>query len=624
MVARSILASGLVVFMVSFLALPSRAQDGDLKKDDEQGVKYHWLFKEKQKAGAPRQEPQASTSGFIQRLDGEIKQARKQYLSGDQEKAIAKYKECISLFESLVEDTPPGHPLLVQLDRRYGIFDELATKIMGPVNVDPSPEASEEIFKLMEQRRVCRRNLVLKSAGPVNFFDVAGSLVSDEAELLTKLIELHEDVPSQQNRAAEAALRNTLQSVRKSLAKSSRRYSALRFGSPCDLTEFRKHVLGKDELVIDCGFLADRMVVGIITREQARYHQIEVNRSDVDRSVLLLQDKLKEFTLGDDSSFMGHAWKEPSRRMYRTLFSRFPPLPSDKTAVFIIPDRSLWYLPASMLLDPEDRPFGKDKIVSFIPSADMLKTIRELNQPSAAGGGNILLFESLPWIRVEDLKDESEEGIHRRNLPSSSSEDQKIEDLILTNPVYPKPSEIVVAIQKLFKKFDVWVGPTATIDRLAEYKGKSEQVTVLGVPLSMTDSVTPDKQPEFFFSPGKKGAREFAAAKLLGVQLQTGLMILPASWFEVEDDDSVLGDGPLLLAVSALYSGQKSVLINYSDPTWGKNNPFLISTLKKLAEGASPAQALLAYPKEMPADLDPSFSGKPPAWAGWILIGDPN
>jgi len=343
----------------------------------------------------------------------------------------------------------------------------------------------------------------------------------------------------------------------------------------------------------------------------------------VDRSVLQLQDKLKEGALEGDSSFMGHAWKEPSRRMYRSLFSKFPPLPTDKTTIFIIPDRSLWYLPASMLLDPEDRPFGREKTVSFIPSADMLKTSRELNHSSAGSGSNLLLFESLPWIHAEDLKDGEEDEPSTKNA-RSSSEDRKIEDLIVANPVYPKPSEIVVAIQKFFKKFDVWVGPTATVDRLMEYNDKAAQTAILGIPLSMTDTVAADRQPEFFFSPGKKGSRRFPAAKLLGVQLQTGLTILPASWFDIEDEESVVGDGPLLLSVASLYSGQKSTLVNYSDPTWGKDNPFLISILKKLAEGATPAHAVLSYPKELPAELDPSLSGNPPAWAGWILMGDPN
>ena len=43
---------------------------------------------------------------------------------------------------------------------------------------------------------------------------------------------------------------------------------------------------------------------------------------------------------------------------------------SDKSTVFVIPDRSLWYLPLSAMLDAEDLPFGRDRLVSVIPSVD--------------------------------------------------------------------------------------------------------------------------------------------------------------------------------------------------------------------------------------------------------------
>ena len=390
----------------------------------------------------------------------------------------------------------------------------------------------------MEKRRICRRNLTLKKAGVLGFFDVPNSLLKEESEILKKLLEIKEDAPTSDVRQTEAALKSKLAEVRKSLQRSSPRYELLRRGTPPQLADVRRDLLRKDEMILDFNLFSDRMVVGVITTEKGIYYQVPVNRTEVDKGVFQVQEKLREFTTGEQSSFMGHAWKEPCRRIYRTLLGKLTTLPSDKSTFFVIPDRSLWYLPLSAMLDPEDRPFGRDRLVSLIPSVDTLRFIRSSVQKKMQTNvtGDLLLFESLPWIPKK-----SPGGRHSESSGKKTSqrvgEEEKIEHLILTNPVYPKPSEIVISIQKMFKKFDVWVGPTATIDRVLEYKDKGEDVAVLAVPLAMTDTVGPDHQPSFFFAPDKRGRRKFKARGLFMAPVPTSLMMLPISWL----DDSRFG-----------------------------------------------------------------------------------
>jgi hypothetical protein len=341
--------------------------------------------------------------------------------------------------------------------------------------------------------------------------------------------------------------------------------------------------------------------------------------------VFKLQKKLREFTLGARSTFMGHAWKEPSRRVYRTLLGRLPPVPATKTTIFIIPDRSLWYLPFAMLLDTEDRPFGRDRLVSLIPSADMLRFVRLADRKAleSSNASSLLLFESLPWASEEDIKEAIPRRISRKKGSRSMSEGQRIERLILTNPVYPRPSDIVLKIQKMFKRFDVWVGPTATINHLVQYKGQGPGLTVMAIPLAMTDRVTTDRQPSLFFSPDKRGRRRFEVRRLFETPLISPLIVLPTCWFDLPDKDSPLGEGPLLLSTALFYAGMPMGLVNYSNPDWGDNDPFLLAIFDKVAGGVPPGKALAEYTRMMPAGLDSSFSGRPPAWSGWIAFGDP-
>ncbi len=184
--------------------------------DENRAKKYHWLLRER----AP-EEPvrEVESATVLEKLDREIKLARKIYLSGETDNGILKYRSVVDQFESIVDDIPPGHPLLNEMEQRFSIFDELATKILGPVDLEPREDLAGQVFHLMEKRRICRRNLTLKKAGVLAFFDVPSSLLKEESEILKKLLEIKEDAPTSDVRQTEAALKSKLAEVRKSLAK---------------------------------------------------------------------------------------------------------------------------------------------------------------------------------------------------------------------------------------------------------------------------------------------------------------------------------------------------------------------------------------------------------------------
>ena len=282
--------------------------------DENRVKKYHWLLRERA-TEEPVREVESAT--VLEKLDREIKLARKVYLSGETDNGILKYRSVVDQFESIVDDIPPGHPLLNEMEQRFSIFDELATKILGPVDLEPREDLAGQVFHLMEKRRICRRNLTLKKAGVLAFFDVPNSLLKEESDILKKLLEIKEDAPTSDVRQTEAALKSKLAEVRKSLQRSSPRYELLRRGTPPQLADVRRDLLRKDEIILDFNLFSDRMVVGVITTEKGIYYQVPVNRTEIDKGVFQVQEKLREFTTGEQSSFMGHAWKEPCRRIYR-------------------------------------------------------------------------------------------------------------------------------------------------------------------------------------------------------------------------------------------------------------------------------------------------------------------
>ncbi len=604
------------------LSNPSPDQ-GSSRRENEPAKKFQWLFKEKKEEQTSRETDQQV---LLNKIDKEIKEARRIYLSGKPEAAMAAYRKVIDDYEFMLDEIPPAHPLLEQMEGRFPIFEEVVTKILGPLSAVPPAESAGEIFQLLERRRVCRRNLTLKKAGPVEFFDVSKNLLKDERQLQNRLMELRAEIPSADVRQELEKTQDSLFDVRKSLEKSSPRYTLFRRGSFLGLSKVTGNLLAKNELILDFNLLTDRIVIGVITFETAVYYQIAANRVDVDREVLNLQQMLREFTQEGRSTFMGHAWKEPARRIYRHLIGKLPPLPEDKNTVFVIPDRSLWYLPFSIMLDPDDRPFGRDRLIASIPSVDMLNFLRSSQRSSnqLVFESDLLLFESIPWISTEESREASAEPPARKKVSAKASDEEAIERVILKNPVYPRPSEIVANIQKLFKKPSILIGPAATFDRLISPKEMSDKITVLAVPLAVNDRLGADRQPTFFFSPNKNGHRAFDARTLFSTPLTCQVMILPVAWFDIKDADSISGEGPLLLSSGIFYSGSRMYLLNYSDPDWGADEHFLLTILKKISEKVSPGQALAGYTRDMSSALSASFAGKPPNWVGWILSGDPN
>jgi hypothetical protein len=594
------------------------------EKDRARGRRYQWLF------GKPTREPVREPGGaaILQEFDRLIKQARKLYLGGDSEKAILKYRSAIDRFESLIDALPAAHPLLIKMEDRFGVYEELAVKIMGPLGSEPREVLASQVFYLMEKRRISRRNLTLKKAGVSAFYGVPRRLLDEEAGILARLTKIRQAAPSSANRRKQDQLKQRLGAVRSSLQRTSTRYALLRRGLPVSLGEVRRDLLKKHEMILDYNLFRGRMVVGVITPERAMYYQFSAQRPEISKGVFMLQDKLREFTISGKPSFMGHAWREPARRLYRTLLGNLPPFPQGGTTVFLIPDGSLWYLPISILLDAEDRPFGKDRLVSLIPSAEMLKFARSVgpNSKEMKKNPGLLLFESLPWISEEDARTAfSGNRRHKgkRKREREASEGERIKRVILKSPVYPKPSEIVRKIRSFFSASDAWVGRAATSDRLLKDGNSFSDVSLLALPLAVTDAVKKERQPCLFFSPDGKGTRLFNIGRFFEVPLRSRLTILPTAWFDIRAGPSPLGEGPLLLATAMIYAGSHLCLMNYSNPGWGNDDPFLLEVLKKIGGGTAPERALTGYRRVMPAGLDSSFSGKPPAWAGWILIGDP-
>ncbi len=582
--------------------------------------KFRWLFGD----GAEEAAAPVDLVPNLTRFRRTVRSARKLYLAGDMKEAIAEYRKALNQFEAFVRDLPPALPAFGSLDEGLAVYDEFAIKLLGPIHLEPKKQYTAAVFEVFERRRICRRMLCLKKAGVIELHDVPAALLKREAELLERIYDIERQSITARSRESDA-LRKELDAVRRKLEAASEAYAILTGARRVPLDGVITGTLNDNELILDFNLLRDRLVIGVIAKEGAEYYQVPMKREEVDREVVRLQKKLKEYRLGDRSTFMGHAWKEPCRRVYRRLFGKTPPIPDSKTVIFVLPDRSLWYTPFSALLDAEDTPFGRNRVVSLIPSVDMLELARSRRAHPAYSDANrtLLLFESRPRIPEEEalaaLGAEAGGKRKRRRVPPH----ERMRRLILTNPVYPEPSPVTDRLRKLFKECDAWFGPAATPARFMRYNNTLPGALLAAVPFAVGDSFDKSAAPSFYFSPGPNGKRQAPVRRFFDMAILSRLTVLPTAWFEMRDPDDPVGEGPLFAVSAFFYAGMPAVLMNYSDPTWGSEDTFITGVLEAIAGGKSVFDALAAPERSLPTGVDSSFSGRPPDWSGWILYGDP-
>jgi hypothetical protein len=261
----------------------------------------------------------------------------------------------------------------------------------------------------------------------------------------------------------------------------------------------------------------------------------------------------------------------------------------------------------------------------MIPSAEALAGLRTRPRaPAAAENPKLIVYESLPWASEEQINHTAKEPkASKKGGRDRLSESERIERLILNSEVYPKPTEIVSKMQRLFKKPEIRSGSGAVMEKFTEKGGLSAEVLLVALPLAMTDTLTETRRPTLFFSPDGQGKRRFDLASLYRMSLDVSMAAFPTAWPDVTDKTTVSGQGPLLMMTALFHAGTPFGMINYAKPDWGEDDSCLLGVLERIAKGEKPGEAWVALPRTLPANVDSAFVGSPPSWAGWILFGDP-
>ena len=117
-------------------------------------------------------------------------------------------------------------------------------------------------------------------------------------------------------------MRPRLAEVRKALQKSSPRSLLLRGGYGLTLDALRNEVISRDEVVVDFNLFPDRMVVGVISKEDARYFQFDANPRRLTKGFCCCRAGFANSPAGTSPPSWGMPGKKVCRRLHRILLGR--------------------------------------------------------------------------------------------------------------------------------------------------------------------------------------------------------------------------------------------------------------------------------------------------------------
>ncbi len=208
---------------------------------------------------------------------------------------------------------------------------------------------------------------------------------------------------------------------------------------------------------------------------------------------------------------MGHAWKElagESTGLFSGSSLRYRPTKPRYRDSGPVPLVS----PLFSQLDSETGPFGRDKLVSAIPTADMLRFVRssKSEKEKSSVPGTLLVFESIPWIPEEEMREtastepQAEKGSRKavgwRAHRAADSDQSGV----------PKPVRIRGSFAEDVQEIRRMGCAGRDCGTVTEYKDGGKNVALLAVPLAMTDTVEADSPAVFsFFHRTKKGSALF-------------------------------------------------------------------------------------------------------------------
>ena len=449
-----------------------------------------------------------------------------------------------------------------------------------------------------------------------------------EQSTLRRIAELETAVPrgSDQNMTAAATrkeiqkLRDELTTLESELRTADPQYAEIQYPRPATLEQVQQDVLREDELLLQYHLGESSSFLWAVTRNSFRFLRLPP-KARIEEGVRDLLPLLRDYNLlGSDASYL----VEPAGNLYRTLLGPVGAELEKASAVVIVPDGILHYLPFEALFpDPGPSPTARSRDfsslpylikeinVGYAPSVSVLAHLRNGN--AAEPGNDRTLLVGDPVIDSGESGDvffRSATGGPARPLPFIEQEFQALKTRFPDSTELLKENASVPAL------------------RQAVSLGRYRRVHF------GTHGVLNEKSPGFsglLMSPDSSAGEDgfLSLGEVFGLELSADQVVLSACFTGL--GRRVTGEGLVGLTRGFLYAGARSVVSALWAVSGKATSRFMIEFYSDGGEGRiMDGVASLSRAKRAMIRLGRSKNGSDDAvdyshpyfWAGFVLTGE--
>jgi CHAT domain-containing protein/tetratricopeptide (TPR) repeat protein len=388
-------------------------------------------------------------------------------------------------------------------------------------------------------------------------------------------------------------------------------YAGLRFPAPLDLGGTQQ-LLGEDTALLEYFVGREGSALFVVTREGLAAYPLPP-AAEISSRVQGVRS-LVERPAGLDLS----EFRRQSAKLYQLLLGPAREVLAHKHSLLIAADGPLYVLPFEVLLKDEDRgrPLPQlsylltDHAVSYVPSASVLRGLREAKHDEEPGGLAPKAFVAFADPVSGPGPQPSPESPMARGIaaPSGSS---------LPRLIYS--AQEVKEIAQLFQadQVKVYVGQEATKENVLGNPLVEGAQRVHFATHGYVDEVRPELSALILTPSAGSQNGNLTVADIFNMRLRADLVVLSAC--KTAMGKEVSGEGMVGLTRAFLYAGARTLVVSLWPVVDRTTADLMQSFYRSLGKAASKAEAL----RQAKLGMIRAGQADPYLWAPFILSGEP-
>jgi len=601
--------------------------------------------------------------------------------SGKAEDAVAHYKKAVEVIEELYQFTTglKEEERSSMIGKKSFVYREFIELLLELHRKQPDKGYNKQAFTIAEKSKSRTfQELMAKAGAKIAFSgevkdETFRKMIEREQQLIGELTNLRGLLTQELSKPEKQRKQEVIDSLRAQLGKSEKslndlekeievkypRYADLK--RPKSLTvEELQGILKADETVVSYVVGKDKLAAFIIGKKSFKLVEIDTSKEELSKLMRRFRRGLEDVReVRDLEKFR----PEVAYELYQKIFYPLTSELKGMSKLYISADDILYTLPFEALVDKEinEKVFGEARerggvylseystlhylidtyTITYLPSVSVLRSLRKYEKPGYGRWSKPLIAFADPIFSQEDIKEEvknkvevKEKDIKQKGI----SQETQLTVQILTRSTgseklerLKESAQEAEAISKELKgkKEDIYLREKASEENIYKTNLKDSRYILFSTHGLLGGDFSGVAEPALALTlidnpPGRDGF--LTMSEVLGLDLNTELIILSACNTSGRGDKAGSGEGFVGLTRSFMYAGGKSLLVTHWSVESEAARDLMVEAMKLMKNKTKPdalREAKLIMKKSIRQKGNERISlSHPFFWAPFVLVGE--